>query len=47
MASVPMGGGCLWEEGVNSPWGFLAKNTTIYLLVPLLLQVGMWNLMKR
>lgn len=41
-APVPTGGG-----GKRSEWGSLDRNTTFHLLVPLLLQVGMWNLMKR
>ena len=41
-APVPAGGG-----GKHSEWGSLDRNTTFHLLVPLLLQVGMWNLMKR
>ena len=32
---------------MKSEWGSLDRNTPCHRLGPLLLQVGMWNLMKR
>lgn len=38
---------CPLEEGARQEWGSLDRNTTFHQPASLLLQVGMWNLMKR